>query len=59
MLKLFFCRLFPTFLLINGMPQVFMGEYGDPHLAKDPAKLQADLERARALVEDKTNPFAP
>ncbi|CAE7329141.1 TDP1 [Symbiodinium natans] len=39
------------------MIKVFMGEYGDPHLAKDPAKLQADLERARALVEDKTNPF--
>ncbi|CAE7211129.1 unnamed protein product, partial [Symbiodinium pilosum] len=36
---------------------VFMGEYGDPHMAKDPVRLQKDLERARALVEDKANPF--
>ena len=38
--------------------QVFMGEYGDPHLAKDPAALQRDLQKAQALVKDQSNPFA-
>ncbi|CAJ1376858.1 unnamed protein product [Effrenium voratum] len=39
------------------MMKVFMGEYGDPHLAKDPAALQRDLQKAQALVKDQSNPF--
>jgi len=39
------------------MRKVFMGEYGDPHKAKEPAKLEADLTEALALVRDKTNAF--
>ena len=34
-----------------------MGEYGDPNLARNPDLLKVDLEKARKLVEDKTNAF--
>merc|ERR1719482_1813864 len=39
------------------MVPVFMGEYGNPHLAKEDVKLEADLKAAIAIVRDKTNPF--
>ena len=34
-----------------------MGEYGDPNLARKPNDLKVDLDKARRLVEDKTNAF--
>jgi len=42
---------------VDKMIKVFMGEYGDPNLARNPDLLKVDLEKARKLVEDKTNAF--